>query len=45
MGARATSSEEGEAMLGGLEGFIFFIPFIYLVLFILAWLYTRKRFP
>ena len=32
-------------MLGGLEGIIVFVPFIYLLLFVLAWLYTRKRFP
>ena len=32
-------------MLGGLEGFIIFIPFVYLVLYVLAYLYTRRRFP
>lgn len=32
-------------MLGGLEGIILFVPFVYLGMFILAWLYTRKRFP
>ena len=32
-------------MLGGLEGFIFFIPLIYLALYVLAYFYTRKRFP
>ncbi len=32
-------------MLGGLEGIIVFVPFIYLGMFLLAWLYTRKRFP
>lgn len=32
-------------MLGGLEGFIIFIPLIYLVFYILAYLYTRRRFP
>lgn len=32
-------------MIGGLEGIIVFIPLVYLVLYILAWLYTRKKFP
>lgn len=32
-------------MIGGLEGIIVFIPLIYLALYIIAWLYTRKRFP
>ncbi len=32
-------------MLGGLEGVILFVPFVYLGLFVLAYLYTRKRFP
>jgi hypothetical protein len=32
-------------MLGGLEGFIVFIPIIYLALYVIAYLYTRKRFP
>lgn len=32
-------------MLGGLEGIIVFVPFIYLGMFVLAYLYTRKRFP
>jgi len=32
-------------MLGGLEGFILFVPFIYLALYIIAWLYMRKRVP
>ncbi len=32
-------------MIGGLEGLILFIPLIYLLLYIIAWLYTRKRFP
>lgn len=32
-------------MLGGLEGIILFVPFVYLGMFIIAWLYTRKRFP
>ena len=32
-------------MLGGLEGFILFIPLIYLCFYVLAYLYTRKRFP
>ncbi|KDM65238.1 hypothetical protein ACIDI_135c00040 [Acidiphilium sp. JA12-A1] len=32
-------------MLGGLEGLILFIPFVYLGLYVLAWLYTRRRFP
>lgn len=32
-------------MLGGLEGLIIFIPFAYLGLYIIAWRYTKKRFP
>jgi hypothetical protein len=32
-------------MLGGLEGFIIFIPFAYLGLYVIAWRYTKKRFP
>ena len=32
-------------MLGGLEGFILFIPLIYLCFYIIAWLYARRRFP
>jgi hypothetical protein len=32
-------------MLGGLEGLILFIPFVYLGLYVVAWLYTRRRFP
>jgi flagellar biosynthesis protein FliP len=32
-------------MLGDLEGFIIFIPFIYLGLVIAAYLITRKKFP
>ncbi len=32
-------------MIGGLEGIIVFIPLIYLLLYIIAWLYTRKKFP
>lgn len=32
-------------MLGGLEGFIIFIPLLYLVFYIVAWLYARKNFP
>lgn len=32
-------------MLGGLEGVILFVPFVYLGLYVLAYLYTRKRFP
>lgn len=32
-------------MIGGLEGLILFIPLVYLLLYIIAWLYTRKRFP
>ena len=32
-------------MLGGLEGIILFVPFVYLGMFVAAWLYTRKRFP
>jgi hypothetical protein len=32
-------------MLGGLEGIIMFVPLVYLGMFIVAYLYTRKRFP
>lgn len=32
-------------MLGGLEGIIIFIPLLYLVFYLVAWLYTRKKFP
>ena len=32
-------------MIGGLEGNIVFIPLVYLALYIIAWRYTRKRFP
>ncbi len=32
-------------MIGGLEGLIVFIPLVYLLLYVVAWLYTRKRFP
>lgn len=32
-------------MLGGLEGLIVFIPFVYLGFYIVAWRYTRRRFP
>jgi hypothetical protein len=32
-------------MLGDLEGLIIFIPFLYLGLYIAAYLYTRKKFP
>jgi hypothetical protein len=32
-------------MLGGLEGLIIFIPLVYLALYVLAWRYTKKRFP
>jgi hypothetical protein len=32
-------------MLHGLEGFIFFVPFIYFAMYLIAYLYTRKRFP
>jgi hypothetical protein len=32
-------------MLGGLEGIIFFVPLIYLGLYLLAYLFTRRRFP
>lgn len=32
-------------MLGGLEGLILFIPFVYLGFYIIAWLYTRRHFP
>ncbi len=31
-------------MLGGLEGIILFVPLVYLGLYVLAYLYTRKRF-
>ena len=32
-------------MLGDLEGFIIFIPFVYLGLMVVAYLATRKKFP
>lgn len=32
-------------MIGGLEGLIVFIPFVYLGFYILAWRYTKKRYP
>jgi hypothetical protein len=32
-------------MLGGLEGLIVFIPVLYLGLYLVAYLYTRKKFP
>ncbi len=32
-------------MIGGLEGIIIFIPFVYLGFYIIAWRYTKKRFP
>jgi len=32
-------------MLGGLEGVILFVPLVYLAMFGLAYLYTRRRFP
>ena len=32
-------------MLGDLEGFIIFIPFIYLGLTGIAYLYTKKKYP
>jgi hypothetical protein len=32
-------------MLGDLEGLIIFIPFFYLGLYCVAYLYTRKKFP
>jgi hypothetical protein len=32
-------------MFGGLEGIILFIPLVYLAFYVLAYLYTRKRFP
>jgi hypothetical protein len=32
-------------MLGDLEGFIIFIPFIYLGFTVVAYLATRKKFP
>lgn len=32
-------------MFGDLEGLIIFIPFLYLGLYGLAYLYTRKKFP
>ena len=35
----------GTTMIGGLEGIIVFIPLVYLALYIIAWRYTRKRFP
>ncbi len=31
-------------MLGGLEGLILFIPFVYLGLYVIAWLYARRHF-
>ena len=32
-------------MLGGLEGLILFVPILYLGFYVVAYLYTRKRFP
>lgn len=32
-------------MLHDLEGLIFFVPFIYLAMYLIAYLYTRRRFP
>lgn len=32
-------------MLGGLEGLILVIPFVYLGFYIIAWLYARRHFP
>jgi hypothetical protein len=32
-------------MMGGLEGLIMFIPLLYLLLYIIAWRFVRKRFP
>jgi hypothetical protein len=32
-------------MFGGLEGIILLVPFVYLGMFVAAYLYTRKRFP
>jgi hypothetical protein len=32
-------------MFHGLEGFIFIVPFIYLAMYLIAYLYTRHRFP
>lgn len=32
-------------MFGGLDAFIMLVPFIYLGMFVIAYLYTRKRFP
>jgi hypothetical protein len=32
-------------MLGGLEGIILFVPLVYLGMFVLAYLYTRDKFP
>jgi hypothetical protein len=28
-----------------LEGFILVVPLIYLLFYIIAWLYTRKKYP
>jgi ABC-type uncharacterized transport system involved in gliding motility auxiliary subunit len=28
-----------------LEGFILVVPLIYLLFYVLAWLYTRRKFP
>jgi hypothetical protein len=32
-------------MLGGLEGIILFIPVVYLGLYLVAYFFTRKKFP
>jgi len=32
-------------MLGDLEGLIIFIPFLYLGFYVVAYRYTRKKFP
>ncbi len=32
-------------MLGGLEGVILFIPVVYLGLYLVAYFFTRKKFP
>ena len=32
-------------MIGGLDSIIFFVPIVYLLFYLGAWLYTRKKFP
>lgn len=32
-------------MLGDLEGLIFFVPFLYLAFYLIAWVICRKLFP